>query len=396
MENNSLIVTADEEKKTRLDISRIKILMMNSKKITFFIGLLMRMPIKITREIPTAAVDGKFLFINPDFWFKLKSQDEKIFLLLHEVSHIAYDHMGRRLQREPKKWNDACDYVINAFLSDAGFRMPDEVTLDENGVKRIVEIGLLDSKYDGMSAEQIYELLEKDPDYKPSNMGDILPPATQDPVQRQHEIHDMLAQAATQADMANDAGSVPQEIRRLLDRLKQPLINWKVALQRFLFDLAPNNYSWQRPRKRYIPLGMYLPQVQGTKVGQVDFAIDVSGSISEDDFNQFCSEVFGVFKQTKPEKIRLIQFDHQIQDISVVRSVKDLLAVKFKGGGGTYLEPVMQDALQSKAKALIVLTDGQFNTNITDPKKPVIWAVFNNPNWEAPFGSVIHFKFKPS
>ena len=70
MENNALIVTADEEKKTRLDISRIKIMMMNSKKITFFIGLLMRMPIRITREIPTAAVNGKFLFINLDFGFR--------------------------------------------------------------------------------------------------------------------------------------------------------------------------------------------------------------------------------------------------------------------------------------------------------------------------------------
>lgn len=36
------------------------------------------------------------------------------FLVAHEVLHVVYDHMGRREQRDPKIWNIADDYAVNA------------------------------------------------------------------------------------------------------------------------------------------------------------------------------------------------------------------------------------------------------------------------------------------
>ena len=47
---------------------------------------------------------------------------------------------------------------------------------------------------------------------------------------------------------------------------------------------------------------------------------------------------------------------------------------------------------QSKGKALIVLTDGYFHhTAEMNPNKPVIWLIYDNPNWQPPFGKAVYF-----
>jgi hypothetical protein len=46
---------------------------------------------------------------------------------------------------DPKKWNVAGDYALNQILVDSGF------TLDDNW--------LIDNKFKGMSADEIYNLL---------------------------------------------------------------------------------------------------------------------------------------------------------------------------------------------------------------------------------------------
>jgi predicted metal-dependent peptidase len=65
-------------------------------------------------------------------------------VLAHEVMHPALQHHVRRSGRDPKRWNEACDYAINPLLLDAGLSLPDGV--------------LVDHRFRGMSAEQIYNL----------------------------------------------------------------------------------------------------------------------------------------------------------------------------------------------------------------------------------------------
>ena len=96
----------------------------------FYAVLLMDLlTIKETDTIPTAATDGKTLFINPEFFKdKLKNTDERVFVLAHEVLHVIFQHCPRlKLYSErgfgpdlkewsPMKWNKATDYIINYML----------------------------------------------------------------------------------------------------------------------------------------------------------------------------------------------------------------------------------------------------------------------------------------
>lgn len=115
----------------------------------FFAELAYKLKIIYTRhpEIQTAAVDGTHLFINPDFFAPL-TEKEIVFILCHEVLHCALLHFARMEGRNPKKWNYATDYEINLMLVEDGILTQAEV----NALQ-----GLLNTKYKGMNAEQIYD-----------------------------------------------------------------------------------------------------------------------------------------------------------------------------------------------------------------------------------------------
>jgi predicted metal-dependent peptidase len=90
--------------------------------------MLVSTEIIFTRRIPTAASDGVYVYINPDFWDSLETDGQRAFLLAHEVAHIIFRHPQRskayRKQgyfRKGVKWihhlyNISADYIINDDL----------------------------------------------------------------------------------------------------------------------------------------------------------------------------------------------------------------------------------------------------------------------------------------
>jgi hypothetical protein len=126
----------------------------------FFGSLLFRLKGRENRSIATMATDGVSLYYNPEFVDTLNSAT-LAGVLAHEVMHPALQHHVRRSGRDPKRWNEACDYAINPLLLDAGLSLPDGV--------------LVDHRFRGMSAEQIYNLrdAEAQPQSGGQNSGDV-------------------------------------------------------------------------------------------------------------------------------------------------------------------------------------------------------------------------------
>jgi predicted metal-dependent peptidase len=109
----------------------------------------------------TAYTDSVVMGWNPDFFKKL-SPEERLFVMVHEACHVAYDHMGRLMGREHEMWNIACDHVINLMLLERGFKMPDWVCKDP--------------RFTGMSADEVYTILQNEKTPPPPNqMPDMRP-----------------------------------------------------------------------------------------------------------------------------------------------------------------------------------------------------------------------------
>ena len=107
---------------------------------------MMDLPIIANHRAKTACTNGKRVYYNPKYFEKL-SDNQKEFLLAHEVMHIAFNHILRSKNRDHELWNTATDAVINQMLSKEGLS---------------IKPGFVDIKWASKySAEEVYDILLK-------------------------------------------------------------------------------------------------------------------------------------------------------------------------------------------------------------------------------------------
>ena len=92
----------------------------------FFGSLLFRLNGRECQSIATMATDGVSLYYNPEFVETLNSAT-LCGVLAHEVLHPGLHHHVRRSGRNPRRWNEACDYAVNSPLLYDGLCLPDDV-----------------------------------------------------------------------------------------------------------------------------------------------------------------------------------------------------------------------------------------------------------------------------
>ena len=394
----TIIPMADVDKEAKEKVSTAKISLMTNSEYTFFATALIRLNMSYTRSIKTLATDGLNLFINPDFVIGLSNR-QIAFGLLHEVMHVIYEHLNRIGSRDHRMWNIATDYVINNQLDSMG--------LD------VIEGVCLDHQYDNMSADEVYARIKDKEKKQPGSTSGLSPnfddfmqtPAGNDsngnpfqsvtPDQITQQVQDIVDQSivASQQAGAKAMGNVPGQVLRDYQERTRPIIDWKTALADQMYAIGRQGSSFKRPSRRGLAQNLTLPGKLGKGLGRIDFAIDTSGSVSNDMFTQFVSEIAHVFDRFKPKEIGIMQFDHDLKARDIVKNTEEFRQIKMKGGGGTQIEPVLHKLKDIPSRAMVVLTDGYFHlTKAMDPKKPVIWCIYDNPTWRPPFGSVIHFK----
>lgn len=100
-----------------------------------------------TFRVPTQAVDGVNIFINPQFTYNLDLTG-KVFVMAHEIMHCVLNHLRRGKSHNPERSNIAADYEVNITLVEMGL-----VKLDT--IKKLE--GLVDTKYSNWGYEKIYD-----------------------------------------------------------------------------------------------------------------------------------------------------------------------------------------------------------------------------------------------
>lgn len=302
--------------------------------------------------IPTAGTDGRHLYYNVDFFSKM-TREEIDFVVAHEVMHCVYDHMSRRGSRDPRLWNCAGDYVINLELVD-------------NRIGRLPTIvkGLYDTRFRKMFTEEIFELLKQEdddgkgdpnadsfdvhidmsPDGKDQD-GDNESDATgkNGPIplskEDRHAIKDEIKQAVMQAAKAAGAGNTPAGVKRMIDELTDPQMDWREILNMTIQSCMKSDFTFQRPSRKGWGSGIYLPGMKNDFMLDVDIAIDTSGSISEKMLRDFLAEIKGIMEQFADFKLRIWTFDTEVHNPAEFSSdgdgLESLLEYDIQGGGGT-------------------------------------------------------------
>ena len=105
-----------------------------------------------TDAVGTAATDGVYVYISPDFFRGLASDSQRAFLLAHEVSHIILRHPQRgkvyqdrgffrpSVSFDHRLYNRAADYIINSDCKAMGLEpIPQGCYSDDYGRDDIVD-----------------------------------------------------------------------------------------------------------------------------------------------------------------------------------------------------------------------------------------------------------------
>ena len=348
----------------------------------------------------TMGVTGKKLLYDADFVVGLDSISELKGVLIHEVLHLALDHLSRLQMRDPETWNMAIEYVANLIVT----RLPD-VLLPKGG--------LLDWNYDGMSAEEVYDILikeiEENKKSKSSDDGSSDDGSSDDGSSKSKDAGDKVGfrdyhgevseeeskqikkimVSSYEALTSQEKGDVPGSLVSIINQLKEPKVDWRQFIRSTIVDIFNKlDFSMSRGNRHFLHMGYWFPSLVGEENKLIIIAVDTSGSVSDSLLEDFASETAALLELS--DKTLVMSCDADIQEVVETSKYSDLLKeARFSGRGGTSFDPVFNKIreLELTPDVLVYLTDGYANYPSVEPHYPVIWGIGKGGRRDdAPFG----------
>lgn len=377
----------------------------------FFGSLALRLRMEEDPTCESMWTDGVSIGFSPS-WVDSLSMDELKGVVCHEVMHLSNAHHCRRGDRDHVLWNQAADYAINPLIIAAGMTLPKE-RLDNPA-------------FHNLETEAIYNRLPRPPkgagnqgqgagsgqgqgdgkgqqgkppqkpNMDPGKCGEVRDLPGQDgnkatDAEKAQNAQDWGIATQQAAQAAKMAGKLPANLSRLIEDLLEPRVDWKEALRQFVDRASRNDYTWKRPNARYFSRNIILPSLYTEELPPIVVAVDTSGSVSNEDLQQFASEIDDILNQYNGTELTVIYCDAKVQHVEHFTTENRPIRLEAKGGGGTDFAPVFKHVaanLETPA-CLIYLTDLYCSSYGDEPEYPVLWINTSNHNTKVPFGDVV-------
>jgi predicted metal-dependent peptidase len=391
----------DNLARERLVTARIGLLLRHS----FFGNLATRLQLINADEwCGTAATDGLRFYYNSRFIMMLKPKEVE-FLVGHEVLHVVYDHMGRRGDRNPQIWNVADDYAVNADLK-------------RHKVGQFISTVpcLYESKYDGKPAEEIYDDLMKN--IQKISIDDLVDQMLDDHMdgeddgagdgdgeegegkgkrpkmspEERERVRQEVKQAIINAAQGAEAGTLPKGVERLIKQSTNPVMPWRELIQTNLTSAIRSDYSWMRPSRKGWHVDAVMPGMTPGQEIDVVVALDMSGSISDKQAQNFLAEIGAMMEAFDGYKVHVFSFDTEVYNIQDFTSenLDTIDSYVPQGGGGTDFDAIFDylKEIGNVPKRLIVFTDGYPCGSWGDSDYcDTTWIIHGDRDPNPPFGT---------
>ena len=399
----------DREIREKLITARVGLLL----RASFFGNLATRLKLVNADEwCTTAATDGRNFYYNSRFIDMLKPKEVE-FLFGHEVLHCVYDHFGRKGDRDHQLFNIANDYCVNADLKK--HRVGEFITTVPC---------LFDPKYDGMSSEEVYDILyenaekidiggliDKMLDEHLDGEGDDSEGEGQDgdksgsgkgrpklSAEERQQIKDEIKEAVLAAAAASDgAGNLPAGVKRIIEDMTAPKMNWRELLRMQLESTIKSDYTWMRNSRKGWHMDAVMPGMKLDPMIDIAISIDASGSMQDKMLKDFLGEVAGIMEQFPNYRIHVLSFDTKVYNPQQFDSenLDDITGYEIQGGGGTDFDCVFQYFKENEIepKRHIMFTDGYPNGSWGDEQYcDTVFIMHGTTSIVPPFGQYAYYE----
>ena len=308
------------------------------------------------------------IYFNPILFLQLNMKQMET-TIKHEIHHVLSLHLSRAKELKNKystlTVNLAMDIVVNQYLDNLppysttlkgvnlkyNLNMEAYNTLEYYAEKIQSELDLMEENDEGEEddSQMTNSMVES---YNPEKMHDMW--------QESDEFDEKtLREFAEKVINASQKGTIPSQVESLIANLKnsQGEIPWNIMLKKLMGTVESNKKKTITRRNRRQPNRLDLRGEIRNHKSEIAVAIDISGSISNEEFKQAIKEVLSIVKNYNHE-ITIIECDKEVKRVYKAKSVRDIKK-RLTSGGATKFTPVFEYANNTKFNLLIYFTDGK-------------------------------------
>ena len=229
------------------------------------------------------------------------------------------------------------------------------------------------------------------------------------PTMDEFEIQKLQMEYTTQMmkyPVHGDGAGMPGNMKRIFKSTDDPKLEWRDILRNTMSTpFAKNDYAFKKPSKRSYCLGSLdyiLPSQADGETIDICVSIDSSGSITDEIFNEFITEVQSIVENYVDYKLYIWCIDSEIYNPKefTPENIHELSSYEFAGGGGNDF-PLNWEFMKKNnivPEIFVCFSDGGVSeTGWGWPDYcETIFVIRNEwePNLQAPFGTTINMPVK--
>lgn len=329
------------------------------------------------------------IYFNPVIFLTLNIKQMES-TIKHEILHIVSMHLLRARQLKGRystlATNIAMDVVVNTHLDHLP---PYAATLEWVNAKYSLKLLPFEPfEYYVKKLQAALDLLEAveaemEDDSKQAELTATAyhPEKTHDIWADSSELDEQTIKEFTAKFIdASQKGTMPNYLANMLTSLNNSKaeLPWNLYLKRLLGAMESNLKKTITRKNRRQPDRLDLRGQLRSHKAKIAVALDISGSISDEEFNQAMKEVLSIVKNYNHE-ITVIECDSAIRRVYNVKSVKDIQA-RSNIRGGTGFSPVIDYANTMKPNLLVYFTDGKGEDKLRSKPRgyQTLWVISGN------------------
>lgn len=205
---------------------------------------------------------------------------------------------------------------------------------------------------------------------------------------------DLMSRVKTATQRSRGTASIDIRATNQITLETAPEANWRTLLDSKVKKGKEAYYTYARPDRRFLARGDILPgpKFEENCLDNLIIAIDVSGSISQEDLNVIGGHIWNICKKYQVSA-HIVYWDTEVRKVEKLKRKEDIVRLRPPDGGGTAVNSFLDWYNKTVCSprgfipcATIIITDGWIECsseikNVRRGKEDFIWLIVDESKY---------------